>query len=813
MIMKLYLLHQTHTDIGYTDRQEKIVKFHVDYLKQAIIISEKIANGSKPEWEGFVWNNETFWILDEFLKHTDSEWENRLLAAVKRNHIQITGNYINLTDLVDYQVLKKYLNKAKQYGIDKGIKINSAISMDINGWGFGYSQALYDAGIRRFYTCVHNHHGFVPFFKKHNLFYWETPSKDKLLVWNGDVYNQGNTSRLVPNVVDVEVNGLYETKAIIDDARLTYAKKWIDDYCASLRKEGYSYDFFPMFAKGILVDNAPPNGHIMEAIKRFNELFGNEIEIEMIGINDFFDKVEAMNLEIPMYTGDWNDWWSDGYMSSPKAVQLYREAQRNYHKIISLRDQGFQFDESKLDELEYNLIVFSEHTWGYFTSVSEPWNKMTVKLDSRNEMFAFIANKLADELIDDYTKANGEMMKHVGRPMRYKIENPFDYPKTDLVKMYINWWEGFQIESGYEVYNIKTGEVIPHQETRVDNKARREVRCYVKLGPFENVTLGIRGKKEYVRKMPLDPLAVRDQRVDFVSPYVDHTVFATEFHIESPFVKISWKKDKGITEFIDKLTNCSLVIPTAVHAPLTPVYNVSKVEYKYKFDPSEMVSVRTSYGRNRNLISSEEYAGRLINAKILANGPLFARVQLKYELEGTLYSVVEITVYKDKPQVDFSYIFGKHTVWEPESIYLSLPFTMAKTEELWLDKSGAIIRPRIDQLPGTMSSFYTMQSGYALVSKKGSIIISTPDAPLLKLGSLEPSLFSEESLKLLPNADIQYSWLMNNYWETNFATSLGGFYRFDYSMELSKEIVNHTDALHKAKSLSQTFLISQVGYE
>ena len=53
--MKVYLLHQTHTDIGYTDRQEKIVKFHVDYLKQAIRISERIASGEKPQWEGFVW--------------------------------------------------------------------------------------------------------------------------------------------------------------------------------------------------------------------------------------------------------------------------------------------------------------------------------------------------------------------------------------------------------------------------------------------------------------------------------------------------------------------------------------------------------------------------------------------------------------------------------------------------------------------------------------------------------------------------------------------------------------------------------------
>ncbi len=76
-------MHQTHTDIGYTDRQEKLIKYHVDYLKQAVKISEAIAQGRK-EWEGFVWNNETFWILERFLEHTDKSWKERLLKAIHR---------------------------------------------------------------------------------------------------------------------------------------------------------------------------------------------------------------------------------------------------------------------------------------------------------------------------------------------------------------------------------------------------------------------------------------------------------------------------------------------------------------------------------------------------------------------------------------------------------------------------------------------------------------------------------------------------------------------------------------------------------
>jgi len=379
--------------------------------------------------------------------------------------------------------------------------------------------------------------------------------------------------------------------------------------------------------------------------------------------------------------------------------------------------------------------------------------------------------------------------------------------------MYINWWEEFQVEKGYEVYNVKTKEVYPHQETLVDNKSRREVRVNIELQPYEYVILGIRTKKERPRHIPLDPLFVRDERYDYVSPYLDNEVNATQFYIESPFIRISWKRNQGITEFYDKVSQESIIMENREHNPLTPVYNYSEIEYKYKFDPEEITSVRKDYGRNRSVISSEEFAGNLINVKTLANGPLFARVQLKYELKGTLYSVIEITVYRDKPQVDFSYILGKDTVWEPEALYLSLPFTYNKDQTLWLDKSGANIRPRVDQLPYTMNKFYTMQNGYCLVSNNGSLIISSPDVPLLRLGSLQPSVMTKESMEEKQNIDIQYSWLMNNYWETNFATSLGGFYRFDYHMYLSQDIKDVTTAQNKAKELSHNFIITQVTYE
>ena len=31
----VYLIHHSHTDIGYTERQEKIMRYHYDFIRQA----------------------------------------------------------------------------------------------------------------------------------------------------------------------------------------------------------------------------------------------------------------------------------------------------------------------------------------------------------------------------------------------------------------------------------------------------------------------------------------------------------------------------------------------------------------------------------------------------------------------------------------------------------------------------------------------------------------------------------------------------------------------------------------------------------
>lgn len=63
----VYLIHHSHTDIGYTERQEKIMRYHYDFIRQAIEILDDIHSGKTTGCDGFVWQCENHWADRKFL--------------------------------------------------------------------------------------------------------------------------------------------------------------------------------------------------------------------------------------------------------------------------------------------------------------------------------------------------------------------------------------------------------------------------------------------------------------------------------------------------------------------------------------------------------------------------------------------------------------------------------------------------------------------------------------------------------------------------------------------------------------------------
>jgi len=794
---KMYVIHHSHTDLGYTERQEKIEQYQVDFIRQAIRIVQDANNGTHPEWQGFRWTCETFWAVEQFLKEASADEQQAFADAVLRGDIELSGTYLNMTELPDYELLSKIHSKAQAYARSIGHQVDSAMTADINGYSWGYADSLLQNGIQHLFSCIHTHHGMFPLGRKQQPFWWEAPSGERLLVWNGEHYMVGNELGLCPGAL-----GKYMIRDEFDhrsvepqDIHDQLANIRIHRYVAQLEAEGYPYSFVPVMLSGLATDNASPNSDIIEWIKKWNSQNGDHISIEMISLSEFFKRLKEEDVDqLPVHAGDWPDWWTDGVSSTPMHTQIYRDAQRTLRKVENLDPERKHVSEQELESVEQALVLYAEHTWGYHSSIFEPWHKNVQMLEVRKQAHAAEASRLAYRALDAVLLAEQAAPLAPGRPYRYHVSNTSELEVTELVQLRLEGWEPDGLRNGVEVIREDTGEVLSQQAANphtifAELKLKGRETCMLSLRPLPVQAAAAGVSVSNTKLVGSD--RVYDM-VDFLPSMpgagVQDLVKISQHGLESPFVSLKWSDVGGITSWFDKQSGKELLRSDAKYGAFTPIYEVTAPADEK--DASQVWSVRARMGRNRKGVDVQRSVGRLASVKTLENGPLYATLELGFHLKGISYFSLFLKVYTTKNRVDISVRFHKESVWNPENVYLALPFTSGDAEKatLYADKSGGILRPWQDQLPGTSLDYSSVQSGIAWQDEERSLMLATPDTPLIQLGTLDYGTRQLHTQQQPDERPETYAWLMTNYWETNFKATLGGFYEFQYYVAAGNKI-------------------------
>lgn len=747
-----FIIHHSHTDIGYTDYQEKIELYHVFYIREAIDILNA-AHTTHPEWLGFKWNCESYWCVEKFLAQASEQYRSDFFKYVRSGEIGLSGSYLNLTDLVDEGTLSEIMAQCRE---QIGSPIRSAMTCDVNGYSWGFADALFENGTTRLLSSTHAHHGYHPLWRRQRAFYWLSPKGNKVLCWSGEHYHLGNELGFaqIPASESILRDGLNAAEPDL----FRRAELRIGTYTENLLSGGYEYDFAPVNVSGMKIDNGSPNASIPEFCRKYNEKHGDQICLKMATLDDFFDAVEAADVEIPTYSGDWTDWWADGVGSTPDVVAHARDAGRKLNILRSL-DPEHNFSKDLFESARSDLMFYSEHTWGFSSSVSQPWEPMVSGLDKRKALYACRANESASRALDQLTFAWGETPVSLQKDFGFTVINPSGNSIRDVASIHT---KGFFGHERFRLLNEATGEEIPYQ---IGNYARGPVvRPFLTLAPRQVVRLRLEDLPDPSAEGSAQPAAQIDPE-----------------HVETPFWKIRTDPQKGILSIFDKSRNAELIRPDSPYPPFSPVYEMTPI------DSRGPCKVRRDMGRCRKCAETQRSRGKLKGMNLLENGPLFCTIEHVYELSGCSLCSVVLTIFKCEPRIDVDLRLHKESRWEPENLYLALPFTAGTDEEFWIDKTGAILRPRIDQLPGTCTDFFALQSGMAYCGKGGSVVIATPDAPLIAMGPLEtrPTVLCGE--KGANNIDEVYAWVMNNFWETNFKASLGGFHQYRYTLLSLKE--------------------------
>lgn len=797
---EVLLIHHSHTDIGYTQSQETIEHYHVNFIKQAIEIAEELRKeGRESE---FIWTCESFWGVECFLKVASEDWKKRFETCVLNGSIEITGNYLNLNETIDYDVLKNHISEAVNYCDNLGKKVNSSMTADINGYAWGYVDALYESGIENLYSCVHSHHGMYPLFKKQTPFYWESQKGNKILVWNGEHYHFGNEFGIVKTATGSYINRDELTSSFTEDKRFEYGKIRMFRYLKGLENQDYEYDFVPITVHGLPTDNGSPNIEVVEFINWWNNNFGEEVEMKMISLDSFFKKIKDSKVEIPTYKGDWPDWWSFGVGSTPQVLKIYKEAQRllNTTKLI---DEDLSLSNKEwIKECENQLMLYSEHTWGHSSSLTNPWNSFVNLLDYKKSGYAIRAHEMAIRNYNKVLEEKGMTTLKPNREPKFKIVNPHNKRITECIKLSLDYWETSSL-----------------RETIVDNlgnefKTQSEphprgvyINFVITLEPKEERTIWVKRHEDEINFIKIANESHCCQGIDDIFLYEDNReIIKYENAFENNNVRIKWNKEKGIISWFDKINQVELYDENSKVGAFMPVYELTEAVEQTS---DAQYKVRQVLGRNMRGINAKVFYPEIKSIRVSELGEVFGKINLELNLKGTGLINVVVKIYNEINKAEINVIMNKESVWDPESMYIALPFAYNNNKmDLFCEKTGCVVQVKKEQLPGTNCDFNLVQEGVVLKERDYGISIAMPDSSLIYTSQLKyensKKLFHE---KYIDSKDYElYSWVMNNIWETNFKASLGGFIEFNYSITWGNNGENQFELAERNKEMNLGFL-------
>ena len=779
------VLHHSHTDVGYTVRQELAARLHGEFLRGAVEILRREDAG---EPRGFRWQCENFWQVEQFLKTASGQDRADLVRYVREGRIGLSASYLNLTDLVDDSVLREHLAKAAAWAGENGLDLRSAMTADVNGYSAALPDALADAGVRYFYSALHTHHGMYPLHRNPAFFRWRGPAGKSVLAFCGEHYHWGHVLGLCPRgtsssmlnddfLRDIESGRLFTTGAETTDAEeLSLAETRITRYLAGLEESGWPLDFVPVFVSGILSDNSPPNARVAERVNMLNERFGGRVTLEMATLDAFFGKLAASGAEIPEYAGDWTDWWADGVGSTPQSVKLYREAQRCRNTAALLDPDGKYTDEALRQEAGENMMLYAEHTWGHSASVSDPYSTLAASMLMKKNAFAANANTAACALLDEVLSGLGNRAIRPERPGRARVINPYPFPVAMPAAVPLLGWEYpggcQQADRPLALRDTASGALLPTQTG--PGPRGRLAETVLTLAPGESRELQL----EYAPANEEMPAHTAWMCADAMTDQAGIPNLALPEMVETDCFTVRTDAGKGIASVTDRRTGRELLDPASRFGAFTCVYLVTPVS-------GPVTSSRRKMGRRRATVNTREYAARPKRFTIAEQGPVSVTLRVEYDLEGTDACALDLKIYRTIPRLDARVRLRKKSCHDPEEIQLVLPFVTDGDNETWIDKTGCVIRPGIDQLPGTCQAFWCLQNGILRRGSGFDLLVTSPDVPLVSFGENEKgpvTLCDGRSIEL-NRADIR-SRIMNNYWETNFAADLGGWHEFRWIVTL-----------------------------
>jgi len=717
----VYVLPHSHHDLGYTDLQADVEEKQMQNITLGMELARKTAG--YPEGSRFVWNLEVLWGADQFMRRRSQAEKNAFISAVKNGWVSLNGMYANeLTGLCRPEELVQLFRYGTELGKTCGVRVDSAMLSDVPGFTWGTVSAMAQAGIR-YFSAAPNYFdriGSLMVEWQDKPFWAVSPSgKEKVLVWiPWTGYAMSHVMKL--------------------------GSEWVGAYQDRLDTVGFKYDISYIRWSGH-GDNAVPDPELSEFIKGWNEEY-EWPKFHISSTSEAFAAFEKRHgAEIPEKHGDLTPYWEDGAASSSLETKMSRVAADRLTQSEAL---GAMFSptvlrNAKVNEAWRNILLYSEHTWGAWCSVSDSENPFTKKQWDVKRQFAVDAENLSKALLADVLPAAGADTAAID------VHNSTSWTRSELVVL------AADLSTAGDHIKTEHGASVPSQRLSTGELA------FV----AQNVP-GFGSARFHLSKAKVQVPA-------------KHVTFE-EGVLENGIVRVK----------IDPVSGN--LVELALHGKAENLVDRSKGEgaNEYLFlEGSDVSQVQQS---GTATIHVEEIGPLLVSVRIESSAPgcnsLVRRVRL---VAGADH--VELTNVVDKKRAPLNphpgkggpgNDFAQHEA--KESVQFAFPFAV-REGTMRIDVPLAVMRPELDQLPGSCKNWLPVGRWVDVSNTEQGVTWVTLDAPLVEVGGITANMLGSQRdpnawRKQIAPTQRFYSWAMNNHWGTNYRAYQEGVVEFRYAL-------------------------------
>ena len=406
---EIHLIHQTHLDIGYTHTQVDVLEQQVQSLKDALKYIEETKD--YPPEARFKFHPEGMWAVDEFFRTASDEEKEAFIKAAKDRDIHLDVLYAQaMTGMYSNEELFELMGSALRFGREHGIEIDSAMQTDVPGYTWGLVPVLAKCGVK-YMTMGPNagHRVGRLYYWGEKPFWWESPSgKERILCYLADTGYHQFHGKPVGHRLTAE-----EIFTILD------GKDWL---AHSTTPRTFPFDLVPL-RYGIEGDNGRPNRVLSDVVKEWNETYVYP-KLIISRNSDYMKELEKRHgKELPVVRGDYTPYWEDGAASTSEATAINRRSK----SILPILEMNFASRPNEyrkkldvFDSIWTDIIMYDEHTWGAFNSISAPDSDFVKQQDDYKQEYAKRASRnITESIIGDFNFADdfaSEMKSDFGKP-------------------------------------------------------------------------------------------------------------------------------------------------------------------------------------------------------------------------------------------------------------------------------------------------------------------------------------------------------------------------------------------------------------